>query len=94
MHGVDLREGAADGLGAGNVTGNPNCKENRVHSAFAEARKIDGAIGMARAEIKSRIEKALRGIDVRIDHEGLEMKIAGAAWKVRLRGAGGHKSRR
>src|SRR5438094_1049779 len=57
---------------------NPYGKEDRVHAAFAHARNVHMAVGIAFAEVEVLGEKALRGVVVRIEHNRREMQFSSA----------------
>ena len=84
-HRGDLILSAADGGGAGNGSGNPDRKENRVEATFAHARDVDAAIGVARGEIKFRVEQSLGGVVMSVDHDRTEMQVVGLLRDFRLR---------
>src|SRR5438045_4296963 len=63
---------------AHDATINPDGKEDLVHTAFAHARNVHVAVGIALAEVEVFGEKALRGVVVGIEHNRREMQFSSA----------------
>ena len=51
--GINQAQGTLDGFGAGDGGGNIDGKENRIHAAFAHARDINVAAGVALAKVEA-----------------------------------------
>ena len=77
--GVDLVERLLDGGRAHDAAVDPDRKEDGVHAAFAHARDVDGAVGVALAEIVVVREEALRGVVVGVEDDGGKMQLVSAS---------------
>jgi len=73
---VDLRESAFNRRRPRDFAGLPNRKKNRSDSAGPHAGNIDAAVFVAPRQIEIIENEALCGVDMRIDHDRAEMKIA------------------
>src|SRR5580658_2288172 len=73
--GVDLIEGFFDGGRAGDASVDPDGKEDGVHAAFLHVRNVDVAGGVLLAEVVVWREEALRGVIVRVEHDGREVQL-------------------
>jgi len=69
VDGIYLIQRFLDGRGTHDSAVNPDGKEDGVHAAFAHARDVNAAIGIALAKVKRLGEKALRGVIVRIEDD-------------------------
>jgi hypothetical protein len=73
-HQVDLVERFFHRRRAHNFSVNPDGKENGVHAAFAHARNVDVPIRVTFADVEGVREEALRGVVVRVQHDGRKMQ--------------------
>jgi hypothetical protein len=87
VHRVNLIESFLDRLGAGGLAGKPDGKENGVEAAFAHAGDVNIAVGVAGADVESRIEEALRGVIVGVNDDRGGLEFLGFVGN-RLRGRG------
>ncbi len=69
-HGINLLQRLMHRFRSGNLAGNPDGEKNGAEPAFFHARNIYAAVGGALAEIEFAVEKALRGVIVRVYYDG------------------------
>ena len=62
-------------------------KKIALKSAFAHARNVDDAVGVANAEVEFRVEEALGGVVVGIHDDGAEMEVVSLRGDIGLRSA-------
>src|SRR5581483_5750414 len=72
---VDLVQRLLDSHGPHGSTINPNGEENGVHPAFAHAGDVDASVRIPLAQVKILGEEALRGVVVRIQHDGGKVQL-------------------
>ena len=85
---ADLHQRALHRRRSRDRPGNVNREENRAQAAFAHARDVYAAVRVPRAEVEFRIEQALSGVVVRVNHDRAEMKFTGLRRNSGIRLAG------
>ena len=84
-HRCNLIERALHRRRPGDRPRNPYREKNRAEPAFAHARDVHAAVRVPHTEIEFRIQQPLRGVVVRIHHNGLRMQFARRRRNGRLR---------
>src|SRR6267142_724686 len=76
---VDLLKRGLDRRRAGDVTGHPDRKEQRIETAFAHPGDVDAAAGVSRSDVKAPVgQEPLRSVVVGVDDDGARVERAGA----------------
>jgi hypothetical protein len=78
-HRVDQIKRAFDCGGPGDVDRNPRGAKDRADAAFAQARNVQAAFGVAMGEIEVLEKTSLRDVNVGIDNQRIEVEPASAA---------------
>src|SRR5580704_5233427 len=75
VHSFNLSERAFYRLWPRDFAGNPNGKEDRPKAALLHTWDVDAPQRISRAQVESSVQKTLRGVVVRVDHDGREMEL-------------------